>query len=406
MRASSGPERHRAGVAGRPLAAMLLAAPLAALAPAARAADSVEVSGAVGVTRDDNIFRLQEGADVPDTYRRAAASLLFDLPVRAQHFTLEGRFENYQYQQYNDLDHDAYSGRLGWQWRLGSRLDGQFGYEIASTLTSFSNLQGGVQVTVPNEQLTHRARAEFGYGLGRRVQLRGAVDRLEQDNDSIAYATSDMRRNGAELSLALAGRIDGNRIGVTARAEDATLPNRQLVVRRMVDNSYQQLRAGPFLDWAPGDRTMLRMRSAWVERNFDELPRRDFGAWTWSAALQWQATGRWTLLATVRDDISEYEEVNVGLVTVRGIALQPSFAVNDRMSVMLDVETNDRTYHGDAGHVGAPLTERLDVQQLNFTWQATRLLGFNLAARNERRNSSRAGNFRARMVSADVRLTF
>jgi hypothetical protein len=379
---------------------------LGVLAPAAGAADTFEISGAVGVTRDDNIFRLREGADLPDTYRRAAVGLLVDLPVSAQHFTAEGRFENYQYQEYTDLDHDAYSGKLGWQWRMGSRLDGRLDYEIDSTLTSFSNLQGGVQITVPNEQLTHQARAEFGYGAGRRLQLRGAVDHLEQDNDAEAYATSDMTRNGAELSLALAGKIDGNRIGVTARAEDAKLPNRQLVVRRMVDNSYQQLRAGPFLDWAPGDRTTLHLRSAWVERRHEELPRRDFGAWTWSAALQWQATARWTLLATVRDDLSEYEQVNVGLVTVRGIALQPSYTINDRMSVMLDLETNDRTYKGDAAQVGAPLKERLDVQQLNFTWQATRLLGFNLSARSERRHSARAGDFRARMGSAEMRLTF
>jgi hypothetical protein len=386
---------------------MALSVPaLAALAPAARAADAVEFSGAVGVTRDDNIFRLREGVDVPDTYRRAAAGLVFDLPVRAQHFTLEGRFENYQYLHYTDLDHDAYSGKAGWQWRLGSRLDGRFNYEITSTQTSFSNLQGGVQITVPNEQLSHRARAEVGYGIGRRVQLRAAVDRLEQDNDSAAYATSDMTRNGAELSLALAGKIDGNRIGVTARTEDATLPNRQLVVRRMVDNSYRQLRAGAFLDFAPGERTVLRLRSARVERKHDELPRRDFAAWTWSAALQWEATSRFTLVATVRDDISEYEEVNVGLVTVRGVALQPYFTVNDRMSVSLDLEANRRTYRGDAAQVGAPLEERLDVQQLNFTWQATRLLGFNLAARSEQRRSARAGDFKARMGSAEVRLTF
>jgi hypothetical protein len=215
-----------------------------------------------------------------------------------------------------------------------------------------------------------------------------------------------MTRNGAELSLALAGRIEGDRIGVTARAEDATLPNRQLVVRRMVDNSYRQYRAGPFLDWVPGERTTLHVRAAWVERQHDELPRRDFGAWTWSASLQWLATSRWTLLATVRDDISEYEQVNVGLVTVRGIALQPSYSINDRMSLMLDLEINDRTYNGDAAQVGAPLKERLDVQQLNFTWQATRLLGFDFSARNEQRHSARAGDFSARMGSAEVRLTF
>jgi hypothetical protein len=76
------------------------------------------------------------------------------------------------------------------------------------------------------------------------------------------------------------------------------------------------------------------------------------------------------------------------------------------MSLTLDLETNRRTYKGDAAQVGAPLKERLDVQQLNFTWQATRLLGFNLSARNEQRRSARAGDFKARIGSAEVRLTF
>jgi len=409
MRASSGPEAAGSLLRGRapgPAASALALASALAASPA-QALDDFGVSAAVGVTRDDNVYRLGGASSDGDTYSLARAGLHFDMPVSAQHLVVDGTVEDYRYQHFGDLDHDAYNVEAGWLWALGSRTSGKLDYQTSSVLTSFSNLQAGVQTTVPNEQKSQKARAEAGYGSTGMLQLRGAVDHLVVTNSAEQYQPSDMRNNGAEASLALSGKT-GHRIGIEARADDATLPNPEVVVRRLVDNSYQQRRIGPFIEWQLSDRLELKAHASRVRRDFDEVPERNFSAWTWRGDATWRAGEKFSLTAQVRHDISEYEEINVGLVFVRGVALQSVYAFSEKTSLTLNAEHDQRSYHSDAAALNSlPIAEHMNLVEARLSWQATRLLSLGLVGHYESRQARQAVlDYKANVGSVEVRLTF
>ncbi|HTQ35402.1 MAG TPA: hypothetical protein VMH77_00045, partial [Steroidobacteraceae bacterium] len=346
----------------------------------ATGAQDLTAFAAVGVTRDDNVFRLADDASDTDTYRVASAGLHFDLPVSAQHLTADGKVEDYRYQHFDELDHHAYNAELAWLWKLGARSEGKFDYQASSVLTSFSNLQAGVQTTTPNEEKSQQLRAEAGYGLTGTLQLRAAVDRLIENNSAEIYLPSDMRRNGAEASVAVVGRT-GHRIGVQARVEDATLPNPEIVLHSLIDNSYKQRRIGPFIEWQLSDTLGLKARASRVERKYDQVAARDYLAWTWGADMTWQPDDRFTLTAQVRHDISDHEEINVGLVFIQGVALQSAITFSEKTSLTLGAERDRRSYYSDAAHVdAAAVSEDLTVADARLNWQATRLLSLSLAA--------------------------
>jgi hypothetical protein len=395
MRASSAPERAPRWCV---LVAAMLAAPAFAQDP--------EVIAAVGVTRDDNIFRVSDGAAAADTWRVASLGLHLDVPASAQHIVLDALASDYRYARFSDLDHTAYTAQLAWQWQAGERTAGRLGYARESSLTSLANLQAGVQSSVVNRLVAQRWFAEGNYGLASHWRARAAFEHLDHDNSTAQYRLSDMDRDGVEVGVAWVSG-SGNRIGVAARGEDATLPNPQQVGGIAVDNSYRQWRIGPQLEWAPAPKSRLQVHGGRLERSYRQLPARDYAAWTWNLNYEWQVTDRLTLTALARNDLSEYEQVNVGLVAVRGFALRPAFRFSDKSRLALGVGRDLRTYHGDAALAGAPrVRERLRVLDLEYSWQVLRMLGLNLQVRQEARHSPRTPEYDALVAGLTVRAIF
>jgi hypothetical protein len=396
MRASSVPERA-------PWLGLLAAVALAAPA----FAQESQLIAAVGVTRDDNVFRLGAGADAADVRYVASAGVHLDLPASAQHIVLDGLVSDNRYARFSEFNHTAYTAQLAWQWRAGERTAGRFAYGRESSLTSLSNLQAGQQSRVANRLDARRVLADGSYGLSSHWRVRAAFERLDHHNSTDEFRLSDMRRDGVEADLSWASG-SGNRIGLVARGEDATLPNRQQFSRITVDNSYRQWRIGPLLEWAPAAKSRLQLRGGRLERNYEQLPARDYRAWTWNLTYEWQATGRLTFTALARDDLSEYEQVNVGLVATRGFALQPAWQFGEKSRLALSFGRDLRTYLGDVAVAsGAPrVRERLRVLDLQYSWQVLRSLGLNLVLRQEERHSAFTPQYRALVAGINARATF
>jgi hypothetical protein len=378
---------------------------LVGMATQSLAAD-LDLTAAVALSRDDNLFRTPDRAGSADGYRVASLGAHIDLPVSAQHLTADGRYSNYQFQRFGEFDHDAWTARLAWMWKAGRRAEGQFSYAADSNLTSLANLQDGVQISVPNQLQTHRLFAQAGYGS--RWQLRAAFERLDHDNSATEFRTSDMRRDGVEASLAYASG-SGNRVGIAGRREDATLPNHQLLPGLgEVDNSYRQQRIGPFVEWGVTEKSRLTLRGGHVERSYRQLPQRDYDTWTWNVTAEWRPLDKVTLGLVVRDDLSEYEQVNLGLVTVKGFVLQPAVQLGQTGHLQLSYEHSDRGYFGEAFHLGGgpAVRERVQILGLDFSAQFTRMLGAGLTVRREMRAAGAAPGYRANVIGVDIHATF
>lgn len=378
---------------------------LAAVLSAPALAEDPQVVAAVGVTHDDNLLRLSEGAG--DTYGTASLGLHMDVPVSAQRIVLDGMVRNHRYERFSEFDHTAYTAQLAWQWQAGARSGGRFAWTRESSLTSLSNLQAGTQSSVVNRLDASRLLAEGSYGLASHWRLRAAFERLDHDNNTDEYRLSDMRRNALEAGVAWVSG-SGNRVGLAARGEDATLPNRQVFDGVAVDNSYRQWRIGPALEWAPGAKSRLQAHGGRLERNYQQLPARNYAAWTWNLSYEWQATSRLTLTALARRDLSEYEQVNVGLVAVKGFAVQPVYRLGEKSQLALSVGRDLRTYQGDVAlAAGAPrVRERLRMVDLSYSWQVMRMLGLDLRVRQETRRSARTPEYDALVAGLTVRATF
>lgn len=371
-----------------------------------------EVTAAIAMVREQNIFRVPSEAGTNDDVIRAASAVAsFSYPLSAQRLVGEVRAARSDYRRFGELNHTSWGAHGAWLWAMGTRFDGRVALTADSVLASLANLSAGTQSTAPNQLRIRRFDADAGYTMSSGWELRGALNRIEHRNESDEFRTSDMNRDEAGLVLRLT-RASGSRLGLSGSYADATLPNPQLLgLLTRVDNSHTQRRYGAFLEWVPTEKSRLALRGGYVARKFRQFQERNYSSWSGSVGYEWHASDRTQVTALLQRDISDNEQVNVGYVIVRGASLRPAMRLGDKSNLTLNFEINERSFRGDLA-LGLPgqdarRREVIGVLGADLDFQATSILGLRLFGRYEtRRANSDFPDYQANIAGLELRATF
>lgn len=393
------------GAAG--LLRLLLPAALA-LAPGAAQAlwdDRLELYAAHAAYRDDNVLRQPGPATSADTYRVSTLGLRLDAPFQRQRLRGALQVNSVRYDTFGQFDLDGHEARALWDWQTAGELAGRLGLEQRKALASLAAVQDGVQSTVPNAITTRRTFAEADKRLAARWALGLGAERLEQANAAAERRPNDLERDRGTAHLQYVSRA-GNRAGLRARLDRGTLPNRLL----SIDNSYRQREAAATLDWRPGTRTRVRAYVGRVQRDYDELPQRDFAGNTGELALEWTPTGKLELSALAQRAISETEEIHVSFVLAERLALEARWRPSAKTEVSAALETSDRRYLGEAAQVlgTAPARrERVNAAGVSAGYRPHPRVTLNLGLRRETRSTNlAAGGYAVNVASLGARIGF
>lgn len=381
--------------------------------------DRLEVFAAEKATHDDNVFRISSGRDPAsvlgspsksDTFRTTTVGFNFDVPVSRQRFQGGLSWNETRYDRFRILDLNGHDGRATWLWQAGDRLDGQLGYTESRALASLANVQsGGVQSGTPNPLLRQRAFFNAGYRLTPRWRAGGEVSRLEQSNAAATSKLNDVAIDSAGITVTYA-TPSGNQAGVNLREDRASYPNPQIVAGSAFDNAYRQHNFMVVTDWTVTGHSRLSAQGGVVRRSYEQLPQRDVEIPTFRVTYDWKPTGKLTLTAVAQRDLGAAEEVTVGHVVVKGLALRPALRLTEKIDIGAALERSERQYGGDPFTVlgfAPERTDRIRAAEMIAAYRPTRKIRLELSWRHERRASSMAfGDYEANVVSLSARLGF
>lgn len=392
------------------LRAGVIAAALAASGGAlGQAGDGFSLSAAHTAYRDDNVLRRPEGGAVADTYRVSSLGVELAASPGRQHLLGRLRIDSVRYDTFERFDLDGHEALARWDWRIGDPAQGRLELTQRRALASLASVQDGVQASIPNALTTRRALATGEFGLAPRWLL--ALEALGEAQDN---AAAERRVNDLELARGGAGLYyvsrAGNRLGLRARAARGVLPHAQPFPGLAVDNSYRQRELALAGDWRPGGATRLRGHLGRVQRDYDQLPQRDFSGGTGELAIDWTPTGRMALTALAQRAISETEDINLSFVLAERATLGVRYALGVRTELSLALETSERRYLGEAGQVlgtVAPRTERVNAVGLAASYRPLARVTLQAGLRRETRSSEAAGaSYAVGVASLGLRLDF
>jgi hypothetical protein len=394
---------------------MMLAAPGLA---GAIGNDSVELFVVRELTNDDNVFRLADdvnsetaigSADRGDTLHTTSVGLQFELPVSRQTFRGEIAMERVRFERFTSLDLDGHRGSLQWDWQFGERWSGRLGGSETETLASLANVVGGVQTNSPNFLTISTVAGNTEYKLTERWRLSAGLHRAEHDNSSEESRISDATMDGTELGVRYLtpGRSE---FGVRHETVDALLPVQQLVNGAPVDNSYRQQQVSVFARWPVTAEVLLRASLGEVSRDHEQLPERDYSDSIHSFGADWQAADSLRFGITRARGISQYEQVNVGLVVLESLDVRASWEITEKLAVTISQLNGDRRYLADpalALSPSEPRTEDVNMTQLELSYLAADFLTLGIDWRSDsRRSPVQFGDYDANVVTLRVRGQF
>jgi exopolysaccharide biosynthesis operon protein EpsL len=380
--------------------------------------DRLELFVAQTLTRDDNLFRISSGVDPVaalgssskgDTYSTTSLGFNLDVPVSRQRFQGGVTWNKTRYDRFTILNLDGYQGRGIWLWQVGNDISGQLGYTETLILASLANVQSGVQSSTPNFLTTRRAFFNAAYLLTPRWRLQGEAGRLKQSNEVPERQVNDTSIDSVDLTVSYVTPVN-NQIGLGMRVDDGRLSNPQLVAGNLFDNSYRQQNVAAVADWTLTGSSHLSARVGSSRRSYAQLPQRDFEGATFHAAYDWRPTGKLTLTATAQRDISATEEIFVGFVLIKGVALRPTLRLSDKVNLAGVVEYSNREYRSDPALVLGDVptrTDRVRSAAVTVSYRPIRTVTLQMAVLHETRSSTVAfGDYAANVVSVSARLGF
>jgi exopolysaccharide biosynthesis operon protein EpsL len=390
----------------------------AVLVPATDAAalwdDKLELFVAESVTYDDNVFRVSRQADPVatvgsssrgDTFYTTSPGFSFSIPLSRQRLVGGVKWNYTRYNRFTALDFDGHEGRAAWQWQTGNDLSGQLGYTQTLALASLANSRAGILSGTPNSLETQRAFFDATYELTPRWRLRGEASRLDQDNGLAALTVNDIIIESAGLAVSYV-TPSRNKIGVGARAEEGRYPNRPDLAANPSVDAYRQHNVGVIADYTITGHSRVRARAGWVSRSYEQLTQRDFDEGTFNVDYDWQATGKLTVNAIARREVSPLDDTYSSFVLLTGFALNPTLRMTEKVAVALNLEYSSRDYLADPSLLLVPArTDWVRTAALKLSYRPLRSVMLEmLLGRQTRSSTFPLADYEDNIANATVRI--
>lgn len=346
---------------------------------------------------DSNLFRLQNDqeanavlgtTDTSESFYTLAAGMDVNLRVSRQVIRAHAEYNQTWFSQYSLLDYDGRDAYLKWDWLVGRVARGDVG--IAETLTqaSYANVKQPVSNLIRTRQRFFNAAIK----LDNPWLVKFGAERVDTDNNASVQQALDATVDSVNAGVQYTSS-KGSTVELISRRSDGQYPNRQLVGLAPIDNDYLQWDNGVAVAWAPSGKTQVSGRLNYTQRNYAEVPQRDFSGLTGLLAMDWMVTGKTTLRASLHRDIGALENETASYTLNQGIALGADWKPTAKLVFNAQLRHDDISYAGDPGFVlsTAPAREdRLTTVQAGMQYSVLRNTMLGLVLKRGVRDSSEA----------------
>ena len=353
-----------------------------------------------GVMRDDNLLRLQSGGEADTVSRLGGGIRVAQRVIGRQRLRLEARADYYKFQQFDRLDHLAYSALADWRWEIGNKLSGSIAFGRARRLVDIAETLAAVRSLVT----ATRVAATGGYLVTPSLRLRAGLAGTRTERTVV----EDAETRAASLTAG----IDyvsplGNAIGVEARTTDGNAPVDEDVFGVGISNDYREREVALVATYALGPRLRAEGRFGRTTRRYPELSNRDFEGNTWRVAGEWLPGNKTRLELEFYKEPRSIIEVGAPHVVLKGVSFGPSWAATNKLVFSARLLREDRTFEGDPELAVAPgATVRDDtIQAVRFGvgWEPVRHWQVGLAIdRGERESNLDGRDYQYSALSANL----
>lgn len=337
-------------------------------APAAVAneGDVVNLSAAVTMMHDNNMFRLSPNANPAnygldgrsDTITMTSLGLNLNKTFGLQQLIGNISFADTSYKRNSYLDFLALNYDGKWLWAVGTRWTGELALDRTESLNTYSDYttnnyrQRNVRL-VENERFTanywfHTSWAAF---LG--------VSRTSLTNEQALLAEGDYEASGFNYGVRFRP-VSGNTVALRVKQLDGSYSNRQFNSLSQYDNGFSHNSVDLEANWLLTGKTQLRSGLEYLERKHDHFAARDYSGWAGNLDLIYAATGKSSLTFGYKHSLGAFQQTTSSYYELDELNLGARWAATDKISTSARLGYGKRSYHGAIAPLPAGVEPRQD----------------------------------------------
>jgi len=308
------------------------------------------------------------------------------------------------YRTHSNLNNTSWDGDLRWDWRVGDRLSGIFGYSNSQSSVDLGSTYG-VTDRVIRRIGRANASADFWWHPNWATGVGFSDVRNSYSDNARPYDKYDAQ----EASLNFTYRPStGNRIVLSFRAEEGQYPNREKVQGSLRDWERREARLSA--QWQLTGVTRLNGYVGYTQRKYDLAPNRDFSGPTGKIEFHWAPTGKAIIDLAWRREIGADADAVSNFAVTQGWSLRPTWVVTSKVRLGASFEYLDRDYRGDPGFgsEALPRDSKTTSYGVNLNYLPVPNANIGLSYQHQKRDSANYSDYdySARTVWLSGNLTF
>lgn len=337
-------------------------------APAAVAneGDVVNLSAAVTMMHDNNMFRLAPNANPAnyglegrsDTITMTSLGLNLNKMVSRQQLIGNISFADTSYKRNSYLDFLALNYDGKWLWAVGTRWTGEFALDRAESLNTYSDYTTN-NYRARNVRLIENERFTANYWFHTSWAAFLGVSRNSVTNEQALLAESDYEASGFNYGVRFRP-VSGNTVALRIRQLDGRYSNRQFNAAAQADNGFSHNGVDLEANWLLTGKTQLRSRLEYLERKHDHFVSRDYSGWAGNLDLVYAITGKSNLTFGYKHDLAAFQQSTSSYYELDELNLGARWAATDKISTSARLGYGKRSYHGAIAPLPAGVEPRQD----------------------------------------------
>ena len=311
---------------------------------------------------DDNPSRVGGVSGRSDTLKKNLLGLNVDWQYSRQELLVRAAISENDFQRFDTLDYQGRYLKTQWNWQLGNYLSGNAGQTFNRALASFNDIRG-LSGNLRDQQnhffnmnwLLHpRWQTKFSY-LGRELEYQEDIQRIgDFKSDTVGLGLDYMTPKGS-------------RVGFTISQEDGSYPNRSVTDISTIDDGYNQHSAELVVDWQYSVKTSFQLQTAYVTRDYDNVPERDYNAVDKRITATYKPTVKTRVQISVFDETYPRDDLQASVSENFGQSLKLSWLPTSKLTVAANYRRESREDIDDPGFITGPVDQRQDDNN-NFSF--------------------------------------
>lgn len=389
------------------LAAAIGAVPAASAAPGDEGLDLI---AGLGWFRDDNLFRLPDGQPGfgnrrSDAARHAHAGLLFNKTWSRQKLYAQAKVTQYDFQHFDQLDHDAKEAQLRWNWTAGNRFEGMLGASYVEALAPYTDFRSSQR----NLRTHRRDYAEAAWKPAPAWRARAAAARDRFSYELPAQRFNDRTEDAAEIGADWLPR-SGSTVGMVARRVRGSYANPRLFGGLPRDESFEQDELKARINWLASGSTTVNLLAGHARRRYTALGERDASGFNGRVTAIHQPRGKLRITAAAWREFAAVESNVVSYSLNRGASLGATWEHSAKVRIDASASHETRRYNARVlPNAPQDLDDSLKQAQLSAIWSPRRTVAVTAALARQQRSGSPflgLGRFTANTVSVQANVQF